>query len=41
MKLISAEEAINAANEELDAERPLEQITGDMPAVQPDAENHG
>ena len=41
MKLISAEEAINAANEELDAERPLEQITGDMPAVQPDTENHG
>ena len=37
MKLISAEEAVNAANEELDAARPLEQITGDHPAVDPDA----
>jgi GH15 family glucan-1,4-alpha-glucosidase len=41
MKLISAEEAINAANEELDAERPLDQITGDHPAVEPAAEERG
>jgi hypothetical protein len=41
MKLISAEEAINAANEELDAERPLEQVTGEQPAIEPAAEERG
>ena len=41
MKLISAEEAISAANEELDAERPLEQITGEQPAIEAAAEERG
>ena len=41
MKLISAEDAINAANEELDAGRPLEQVTGEQAAVEPAAEERG